>query len=97
MVGTYTEGRRLEGCAQQSLLVVEIGPLVLTTGVAELARGQKTSRLSLSHVCYVVALVLESLKNSCCGGAVARSRVKSRFGVGGVGGFRGRSRSRRDP
>jgi hypothetical protein len=41
---------------------VEIGPLVLTTGVAELARGQKTSRLSLSHVCYVVALVLESLK-----------------------------------
>lgn len=62
VVGTYTEGRRLEGCAQQSLLVVEIGPLVLTTGVAELARGQKTSRLSLSHVCYVAALVLESLK-----------------------------------
>lgn len=81
VVGTYTEGRRLEGCAQQSLLVVEIGPLVLTTGVAELARGQKTSRLSLSHVCYVVALVLESLKYSWCDGAVARSRVKSRFGA----------------
>jgi hypothetical protein len=69
MVGTYTEGRRLEGCAQQSLLVVEIGPLVLTTGVAELARGQKTSRLSLSHVCCTVALVLESLEGSWCGGA----------------------------
>ena len=74
MVGTYTEGRRLEGCAQQSLLVVEIGPLVLTTGVAELARGQKTSRLSLSHVCCTEALVLvlESLKISLlrwCGGA----------------------------
>ena len=86
VVGTYTEGRRLESCAQQSLLVVEIGPLVLTTGVAELARGQKTSRLSLSHVCCTEALVLESLKNSCCGGVVARSRVKSRFGGGGVGG-----------
>ena len=97
MVGTYTEGRRLEGCAQQSLLVVEIGPLVLTTGVAELARGQKTSRLSLSHVCYVVTLVLESLKYSWCDGAVARSRVKSRFGAESWAGFRGRSRIRRDP
>ena len=68
-MGTYTEGRRLEGCAQQSLLVVEIGPLVLTTGVAELARGQKTSRLSFTHVCCTVSLVLTFLQSSFGGGA----------------------------
>lgn len=81
VVGTYTEGRRLEGCAQQSLLVVEIGPLVLTTGVAELARSQKTSRLSFTHVCCTVSLVFRVL--SRFRGVVARkSGAKSRCGAG---------------
>ena len=66
MVGTYTEGGRLEGRAQESLLVVKVGPSALTAGVAELARGQKTSRLSLSHVCCTGALVLEFLESSWC-------------------------------
>jgi hypothetical protein len=92
MVGTYTEGRRLEGCAQESLLVVEIGPLVLTTGVAELARGQKTSRLSLSHVCCTESLVLEAFGDSGCGGAES---CEISVGCKSVGGSRVYSRSRR--
>ena len=74
-MGTYTEGRRLEGCAQQSLLVVEIGPLVLTTGVAKLARGQKTSRLSLTHVCCTGSLVFGFLEDLVV--YVARSRMRN--------------------
>ena len=69
VVGTYTEGGRLEGRAQESLLVVKVGPSALTAGVAELARGQKTSRLSFTHVCYSVSLVLESSRCSSDGGA----------------------------
>lgn len=69
VVGTYTEGGRLEGRAQQSLLVVEVGPSALTAGVAELARGQKTSRLSFTHVCCTVSLVLKFLIASFGGGA----------------------------
>lgn len=68
-VCTYTEGGRLEGSAQQPLLVVEIRPLALTAGVAKLARGQKTSRLSFTHVCCTVLSVLWSLVFRSGGGA----------------------------
>jgi hypothetical protein len=64
VVSTYTEGGRLEGRAQESLLVVEVGPSALTAGVAELARSQKTSRLSFTHVCCTVSLVLTFLVSS---------------------------------
>lgn len=47
---TYSEWRGLVCGTQQSLLVVKICPLLLTAVVAELARGQKTSWLSLSHI-----------------------------------------------
>ena len=69
VVGTYTEGGRLEGRAQESLLVVKVGPSALTAGVAELARSQKTSRLSFTHVCCTVSLVLTFLQSSFGGGA----------------------------
>lgn len=49
-VRSTTEGRGLVGCTEQALLVVKIGPTVLTAGVRELARGVKTTRLSLTHL-----------------------------------------------
>lgn len=49
-VGSTTEGRGLVGGTEQTLLVVKIGPTVLTAGVRELARGVKTTRLSLTHL-----------------------------------------------
>jgi len=69
VVSTYTEGGRLEGRAQESLLVVEVGPSALTAGVAELARSQKTSRLSFTHVCWTKSLVLTFLVFPVGGGA----------------------------
>lgn len=47
---TYSEWRGLVCGTQQSLLVVEICPLLFTAVVAQLASGQKTSWLSLSHI-----------------------------------------------
>lgn len=49
MRGT-SEGRRLEGGSEKTLLVVQVGPLVVTTGGRELAGGVQTSRLSLTHL-----------------------------------------------
>lgn len=49
-VGRTTEGRGLEGSAQGTLLVLQIRPSLLATVVAQLARGVETSRLSLSHL-----------------------------------------------
>ena len=66
---TYSEWRGLVGGTEQSLLVVEIGPLLLTAVVAQLARGQKTSRLSFTHVCCTVSSVLWSLVFRSVGGA----------------------------
>lgn len=45
-----SEGRRLEGGSEKTLLVVQVGPLVVTTGGRELAGGVQTSRLSLTHL-----------------------------------------------
>lgn len=85
-VSTYTEGRGLEGGAQQSLLVVEVGPSALTAGVAELARGQKTSRLSFTHVCCTVPSVLVSLGSF---GGWWRGIVRNLGGVARAGGIFG--------
>ena len=46
-----TEGRGLVGGTEQTLLVVEIGPATLATGVLELAGGVETSWLSFTHDC----------------------------------------------
>jgi len=45
-VGRSTEGRRLVGGSEETLLVVEIGPSSLAAMVAELAGGVETSWLS---------------------------------------------------
>lgn len=47
--GTYSERRGLVGGSECPLLEVKIGPLLLAAVVAQLARGQKTSWLSLTH------------------------------------------------
>jgi hypothetical protein len=49
-VGRATEGRRLVGGSEETLLVVEIGPSSLATMVAKLAGGVQTSRLSCSSL-----------------------------------------------
>lgn len=48
-VGGTSERRGLEGGAERSLLESIIGPSLLATGGAQLARGVETSRLTLSH------------------------------------------------
>lgn len=48
-VGGTSERRGLEGGAEGSLLESVIGPSLLATGGAQLARGVETSRLTLSH------------------------------------------------
>lgn len=45
-----TEGRRLVCGAEETLLVVEIGPAAVTAVVSQLARGVETSRLACSGV-----------------------------------------------
>ena len=45
-----TEGRRLVGGSEKALLVVQVGPTVVTAGGRELARGVKSSRLALTHL-----------------------------------------------
>lgn len=49
-VRSTSEGRRLEGGSEKTLLVVQVGPLVVTTGGRELAGSVQTSRLSLTHL-----------------------------------------------
>jgi hypothetical protein len=49
-VGRATEGRRLVGGSEETLLVVEIGPFAFTAGVLKLARGIETSRLSCTSL-----------------------------------------------
>lgn len=49
-VGGTTEGRRLVGGSKKALLVVQVGPAVVTAGGRELARGVESSRLALTHL-----------------------------------------------
>lgn len=44
-----TEGRGLVGCSEETLLVVEIRPLVFTAVVLELARGVEPTGLAFTH------------------------------------------------
>lgn len=50
MYDTYSEWRRLECGSEMSLLVMQIGPLLLATVVSQLARCQKSSWLSFTHL-----------------------------------------------
>jgi hypothetical protein len=49
-VGSTTEGGGLVGGSEETLLEVEVGPLLLLAVRLELASGVKTTRLSLTHV-----------------------------------------------
>lgn len=49
-VGSTTEGRGLEGSAEQALLEVEIGPALLLAVRLELAGGVETTGLSFTHL-----------------------------------------------
>lgn len=49
-VGGTTEGRGLESSTEKALLVVQVGPALLTAVVGELARGIQTTGLSLTHL-----------------------------------------------
>lgn len=48
-VGRTTEGRGLESGAESALLVAVVGPALLATVVAQLARGVESSWLALTH------------------------------------------------
>ena len=50
-----TEGRGLVGGAEQALLVVQVGPLLLAAVVAKLAGGVETAWLALTHLDGVLA------------------------------------------
>ena len=45
-----TERRGLEGGSEKALLVVQVGPLVVTAVVGQLARGVQTTGLSFTHL-----------------------------------------------
>lgn len=62
MGGTYSERRGLVGCSEKALLVVKIGPLLLTAVVAQLACGQKTSWLSLTHDDWRESMLVDGFK-----------------------------------
>lgn len=49
-VGSTTEGGGLESGTEKALLVVQVGPALLTAVVGELARGVQTTGLSLTHL-----------------------------------------------
>jgi hypothetical protein len=67
---------------------VEIGPLLLTAVVAQLASGQQSSRLSLTHLacsrdvsCYPGVLVCSSVDLAKCRGRVWRTADEGGAGV----------------
>lgn len=49
-VGGTTERRGLEGSSEQTLLVVQVRPLVVAAVVGQLARGVQTTGLSFTHL-----------------------------------------------
>jgi hypothetical protein len=64
-----TEGGGLVGGSEEPLLEVEIGPLVITAMVLELARGVETSRLSYTQIVSMRCI---------------KRRASWRFGEGGI-------------
>jgi hypothetical protein len=61
-VGGTTEGRGLEGSAQESLLELLVGPTVFTTMGAQLTCGVKTTRLSFTYIAQNLSLVANQKK-----------------------------------
>lgn len=64
-VGCTTEGRGLEGSAEQALLEVEIGPTLLLAVRLELAGGVKTTGLSFTHLGLFLSKAVENNVSLC--------------------------------